>query len=125
MALVTTLVGRSIRGNQIYRHSDASAANTELVVSVPAGSGRRILQSTVVYSAAPTQAGVTFDIDSGVGAAYDATLNTGSANAQTSNYLPDGELHIGKDDAFKVTAPAGGGVITSQIVVYTEESGAR
>ncbi len=121
MAVTTNEVGRTPSGNRLLRHVETSAADTILAMSVKGGSGRKVLAVTVAYSAAPTQAGVTTKLDSGAGAGYDSTLNTGSANAQFTNYLPDGELIIGNDDALVVTAPAAGGVITSSIAVYTEE----
>lgn len=75
---------------------------------------------TVKYSAAPTQAGVTTELDSGIGSAYDTTLNTGTANAQNTVYIPGDAVKYGKDDSIRVTAPAGGAGITSSISIYTE-----
>src|SRR5574341_350220 len=119
MALVTTSVCGDKRK---HRHSDASTANNALTVTVPGLSGRRLIQVLVKYSAAPTQTGVTTEMDSGVGAAYDTTLNTGAANAQSTVYNPGGTILVGNDDAIRVTAPAGGIGITSQISVYTEDA---
>lgn len=115
-------VTRVAEDRRIHRHSEASAANTALTVSVGGHAGKRLLQVLVKYSAAPTHAGVTTELDSGAGAAYDTTLNTGAANAQNTVYNPGGTLLIGSDDAIKVTAPAGGAGITSQISVYTEDA---
>lgn len=120
-AITTTLVGRSPRGKQVMRIAQTSAAATALTLAVPGGPGRRLLQVTVAYSAAPTQAGVSAALNSGAGAGYDSTLNTGSANAQFTNYMPDGEVFIGNDDSLDVTAPSGGGVITAAIAVYVEQ----
>lgn len=119
MALTTTRVAADRR---IDRHSDASTANAPLTVTVQGQAGRRLVQVLVKYSAAPTQAGVTTEMDSGAGAAYDTTLNTGAANAQSTVYNPGGTIIIGSDDAIRVTAPAGGAGITSQISVYTEDA---
>lgn len=104
----------------VERLSEASAADTAKSLSTPVGKSRRLVFATVKYSAAPTQAGVTVKIDSGAGAAYDAVLLTGSANAQTTVHIPSDDLIICDDDIIKVTAPGGGGVITSQIAIYTE-----
>jgi hypothetical protein len=107
-------------GGRYRRISEASAANTALSTSTPTGVPFRLLFVLVRYSAAPTQAGVTTELDSGVGAAYDGVLVTGSANAQTTVYLPDPKIVAADDDAIKVTAPAGGATITSQISIYVE-----
>lgn len=118
MPVTTTLVGQS-GGKKIHRHVETGSANTQLVVTVPGGSGRRLLQVLTKYSAAPTQAGVTTEIDSGAGAAYDSTLNTGAANAQNTAYVPQEKPMVGNDDAIRVTAPAGGIGITASVSVYT------
>ena len=107
-------------GPAVDRHSDESAANTAISVSTPTGLPRKLLFATAKYSAAPTQAGVTTEVDSGAGATYDAVLNTGTANAQTTVYIPGGDVTIASDDAIKVTAPAGGAGITAAVAVYTQ-----
>ena len=107
-------------GGRYRRLSETSAANTALSVTTPSAVPHRLLFATVKYSAAPTQAGVTTEIDSGVGAGSDVVLNTGAANAQATVYAPDAELRVADGDAFKVTAPAGGAGITASIVVYVE-----
>lgn len=108
----------------IERLTNQSAGDTAMSVSTPTGKMRRFLYATVKYSAAPTQAGVTFELDSGKGAAWDALLDTGSANAQTTVLVPNNQNFIlGDDDIIKVTAPGGGGVITSAISIYTETYG--
>lgn len=105
----------------VERLTNQSAADTALSVSTPAGKRRRFLYATVKYSASPTQAGVTFELDSGKGAAWDVVLDTGSADAQTTVLVPNNQrFELGEDDVIKVTAPAGGGVITSAISIYTE-----
>lgn len=119
MAVTTVLV--SSGGKKLFRHNEAGSADTQLVVTVPTGPDRRLVQVLVKYSAAPTQAGVTTVLDSGAGAAYDTTLNTGAANAQNTVYNPGGTIVVGKDDAIVVTCPAGGGGITAAVTVYTEE----
>lgn len=108
-------------GRSLSRFSAASAANTALTASTDAVRARRLLSVTVKYSAAPTQTGATVTLNSGAGAAYDAVLNTGSANAETTVYVPDGVVIIATGDAIDVLAPAGGGVITSAVTIYTED----
>lgn len=107
----------------VERLSEASAADTAKSLSTPIGKVRRLIFASVKYSASPTQAGVTFELDSGAGAAYDATLSTGSANAQSTVFIPDNDFFLCDDDIIKVTAPSAGGVITSQIVIHTEPYG--
>lgn len=104
----------------IERHVETGAANTSLTSSLALSFPSRVLFVTVAYSAAPTQAGVTTTLNSGAGAGYDSTLNTGSANARYTNYLPDAELILAEDDALDVTAPAGGAGITASIAIYVE-----
>lgn len=104
---------------EIKKFSGASAADTAKTVSTTTGRWR-ILFVTVKYSAAPTQTGITVTLNSGIGAAYDTLLYTGTANAQNSVYYPAGELIIEPDDAIDVVAPAAGGVITSAIAIYAE-----
>lgn len=99
--------------------SGASAADTAKTVSAT-GLRMRLLFVTAKYSAAPTQAGVSTTLNSALGAAYDVALNTGSANAQTTVYVPDGDIIIEAGDSIDVLAPAGGGVITSAIAIYCE-----
>lgn len=104
----------------IEKLTNQSAANTALSLTTPTGKRRRYLFSTVKYSAAPTQGGVTVEVDNGVAAAYDTILNTGTANARDNAHFPDGKLELGDNDAIKVTAPAAGGAITSSITIWTE-----
>jgi len=115
VAIADTITG----ARAFERHSQASAANTAQTVTVT-GKRHRLMFATCVYSAAPTQAGVTFGVDSGVGAAYDATLSTGAANAQVSAYIPPQDMVLHPTDGWVVTAPAGGVAITSAIAVYVE-----
>jgi hypothetical protein len=107
-------------GGKYLRLTEASGANTALSVLTPADVPYRLCWVLVKYSAAPTQAGVTVELDAGAGAAFDGVLTTGSANAQTTVYLPDPKIVIAENDIIKVTAPAGGAGITSQISIYVE-----
>ena len=115
MALVTKNFG-----GRYQRFTNQSGANAILALSTPTDVALRILCVTTRYSAGPTQSGVTVDLDSGAGAAWDTLLASGSANARDTVYFPDGKLTIADGDALKVTAPAGGGVITSSISIYVE-----
>jgi hypothetical protein len=104
------------------RYTDASAANTALTLTIPAGKAYKFCWGVVKYSAPPTQTGVTFNLDSGAGAAYDAALETGTADAQVTVYIPSPNSLILTDaDTIAITAPAAGGVITSQISAYVVE----
>jgi len=107
-------------GGRYRRYSEAGSANTELSVTTPTGAHSRVLYTTTAYSAAPTQAGVTHVLDSGVGAAYDSTWSTGTANAQFTVFQPTAKLVLDNGDAFKVTAPAGGVGITAAVVIVVE-----
>lgn len=120
MATTSTLVGMTRDGRAIHRHVEAGAANTQLAVTFNPAGPCRILLVTARYSAAPTQAGVTAVLDSGAGAEYDTTLNTGSANAQNTVYSPNYRPVLSGDDALVVTAPAGGVGITAAVAIYTE-----
>lgn len=105
----------------IKRYNGVSAANTAKSVSTDVGKRLLLQQVTVAYSAAPTQAGTTVVLDSGLGAGYDCTLSTGTANARYTVYKPDTAIIINEDDIITVTAPAGGGVITASIIILTSE----
>lgn len=108
-------------GGGYVRITDVSAANTQLVLTALLGVAFRLVAVLVKYSAAPTQAGVLTELDSGVGAAYDTTLNTGAANAQSTAFIPGNDLDVAEDDAVRVTAPAGGVGITSQITILARK----
>ena len=119
MAVVTKVAGGIRTPITVERHTEASAADTAKTMSVT-GKLRRVIMAAVHYSAAPTQAGVTVVLNSGAGANYDLTLNTGAANAQDTVYLPSADLIILPDDQIDITAPAGGGVIVAYITLHTE-----
>jgi hypothetical protein len=123
MAMTQDKVGvRQGDRGALYRFVETGSANTELTATMPAiGGSFRLVLVTVAYSAAPTQAGVTTTLDSGAGAGYDATLNTGSANAQYTAYQPSQEMVLGSDDSLVVVAPAGGATITASVAIYVEK----
>ena len=124
MAMTSQLVGRTQDGRGIWRHTETGGANAILTASKVFGVCSRILGAYCRYSAAPTQAGVTFAIDSGAGALFDHLISTGTANAQHSLLLASA-LFIGDDDAFPIVAPAGGVGITASVSVYTEDQKIR
>jgi len=117
---LATIVSRNLR----KRHFDTSAADTALVVTTPAPSGtnpQRFMWVGVTYSAVPVHAGILIEIDSGSGATFDTRMLLGNANDQFAFFQIDGGLEILNDDAIRVTAPAGGGVITSTISIVMVE----
>lgn len=119
MALATHV---SAGYRRVTRYSDKSTANQPLVLTIPASAARHLSWVLVKYSAAPTQAGVTIAVDSGAGSDYDGTLVTGDANAQVTSYIPSPSLTFCDDDAIVITAPAGGGGITSTIAAVMEDA---
>lgn len=106
-------------GGRYRRYVETSGANTALTMTVNPGVPFRVLNALVSYSAAPTQTGVVFSLDSGAGAGYDGALSTGSANVRYNPYAPTG-LALAGDDAFTVLAPAAGGAVTSSISCSVE-----
>jgi len=117
--MATTVLSNQKR-TKLERHTNASAANTALTLTTPTGAVRRFLYTTVKYSAAPTHSGITANLDSGAGAAYDTELSKSAANLQNWDYQATGDVSLLDDDAIAVTAPAGGAGITSQITIVTE-----
>lgn len=105
----------------LKRYSGKSGANGILSVSTDKGKRMLVHQVTIAYSAAPTQAGITVNLDSGLGADYDVALDTGSANARYGVYKPTTPIIVMEDDVITVTAPAGGGVLTSAITILAQE----
>lgn len=109
-------------GGIVIQEYGASAPDTigALTTEVcPAGSSQKLLYVGIHYSAAPTYTGtgLTVKIDSALGASYDLTLASGTNNTQDVVYIPDTEIRILPGDAFLITTPAAGGVITSAIGV--------
>lgn len=111
----------SVQTVKLLRTNGESTDNAAQTVSTPSGDVRRIHHIFVRYSATPTHSGVTVTLNSGAGAAYDYELHASAANAETVNYVPDGDLVIDDDDVIDVTAPAGGAGITSNISIYTSK----
>lgn len=108
-------------GIRFYGTGAAASSDTLTTTAVAEHHRQRISYVSCVYSGAPTQAGVTVTIDSGLGAAYDTLLATGTANATTTVYAPDGDIWLMPGDAVLVTSPSGGGALTAAITVVVEE----
>lgn len=94
-----------------------SAANMPQTVSTPTGQVIEVVSVHVAYSNTPTQTGVVYTLDAGEGAAYDTVVQTDSANARYGNYIPNNRLRLGPDDQLDVLAPAGGGSLTSSVMI--------
>jgi hypothetical protein len=121
MAMTQDKVGFGPYGT-LHRFIETGAANTALTATLPATGGAfRLVLVTVAYSGAATQAGVTTTLDSGAGAGYDATLNTGAANARYTVYQPSDHMVLGNTDALVVAAPAGGVGVTASVSIYVEK----
>lgn len=104
--------------------SETGSANTQLASTTSArGNPFRIVAIIASYSAAPTQTGVIVTLVSGLGSGFNATLNSGSANAQYTVYIPTNDLILSGSDTITVTAPAAGGVITASVQIIVEELG--
>lgn len=104
----------------VYYGTGAANTDATMTTDVVADRSYRVSYASAAYSGSPTQAGVTFGIDSGLGSGYDATITTGSANAKYSAYTPSGDVILGVGDAFTITALAGGSGQTAAIVVVLE-----
>ncbi len=126
---MTVAYKKNSLGNRRAREqwSQASSADTaQTCTTDPAGDGRahaqpRELRAVFVnYSGNATQ-DVTVTLNSGIGAAYDTLLATLSLVAEQDGfYLPEKPIPIMHDDQIDVTAPAGGGALTSQVIIITE-----
>lgn len=100
-----------------------SGANGIGTADTSAGLGKkwRLSHVTAAYSGNPTQTGVTVTLNSGAGAAFDTVLNTGTANARYTTFIPSSPLYFAEDDQIDVSAPAGGGSLTSSVAIYCEQ----
>lgn len=128
MAFSVQRLGTTQRGGALIRLTEQSAANAALNDSYTPGGVWRLVSASVAYSAVPVQAGASFTLVSGAGAAYNSQLYAGAANAQFTNWPNEasgfqadakGPLY-GGGDAISVSAPAGGAGITSAASIYIE-----
>lgn len=106
------------KGAVLQSCSDESAADTALTITTPAtGRPFKLIGVYAKYSGSVTK-DVTITKDAGLGAAYDNLLTTIAIAAGTEgNYLPNTDRIFRPDDVLVVVAEAGGGVITSTLVV--------
>jgi hypothetical protein len=114
--------GRLIPGSDLDTPANGqSGANAQQLVATTIGFKRRILYATVNYSTTVTL-NATVTLLSALGAAWNTTLAlivfTGSASAI---WVPShSQWLIGVGDQIQVTAPAGGGGVTSTVAIYSE-----
>lgn len=104
---------------QLVQYYEQGADNTQLVAALAVSGRERVLEVGVKYDATATQAGVTVERDSDVGAAYDTILHTGAADAEDTVWLPAGDVWLGPD-GLRVTAPAGGAGVAATVYIITE-----
>lgn len=123
MAQTQTRCGTLSQGEgQLFRFVETGSANTDLTSSMAAfGAPFRLISVEIAYSNTPTQAGTTVKLNSGAGSAYDTTLDTGTANARYTLYIPTHDCIFGADDGIDVTALAGGAGITASVSIYVEK----
>jgi hypothetical protein len=98
-----------------------SAANASQSVATATGLKRRILYATIQYSTTVSLS-VTVTLLSALGAAWNTVLATVVFTAQAGGVWvpPHAEFIIAPGDSIQVTAPAGGGGVTSAIAIYNE-----
>jgi hypothetical protein len=115
----TTVTASGYKGPiRTYGTSAANQADT-LTTDVQTFT-QKLSYAYVSYSAAPTETGVIFEIDSSLGAGYDVRLSVAAANTQFNPYIPANDVYILPGDAVRVTSAAAGGVITGAVVIVTE-----
>lgn len=119
----TSLGGRHIR----ERWSQKSDANTAQTCSTdPAASERasaipRRLHAVFVHYSGDVTKDVTVTLNSGVHSDYDTLLNTLAIAAGKDAFWVCAEpVPIMEDDVIDVVAPAGGGTVTSTVLIVTE-----
>lgn len=93
---------------RIERHSDQSASNTPLVLTIPAGgTPRRIDRISGAYSA-PVSKSITIAVVSGAGSAYNETLPPIVITADVQgSFVPSTDMWLSGDDGLVITAPSG------------------
>lgn len=124
-AITRTVISSPKPGGAVYKTygtSTANQADTLTTTTVPVGATWRLLYTTVKYSAAPTQTGVTVEIVDSVGTTYDTTVATHTANGQNNYFIPDEETRLVTGDAIRVNVPAGGVGITAAIKIVVEQN---
>lgn len=107
----------------LVRTVGTGTANAITAVSTPTATAPfQLVAVAVAYSGSPTQAGVTVTLNSGAGAGYDTLISTGTANARYTWYQPAAPMFLSTDDVIDVSAPAGGGSLTSSVSIYTRSA---
>jgi hypothetical protein len=95
-----------------------SGANAAQTVSTPRdGRPKQVSYALAHYSAAPTQTGAITSVTPAGGAAYVTAVNTGTANALDTAYVPGAPLILGPADILSVLAPAAGGAVFSAVTI--------
>lgn len=102
--------------------SGTGTAHANYTLSTDSTHRLRILLVTCAYSNTPTQAGVTSTLNSALGSGFDCTLNTGSANARYTAWIPANEIILERGDTLDVLAPDGGVGLTASIAIYAESA---
>jgi hypothetical protein len=121
MAVITPTTEVTTGYRAMQRTYGTGGAASSDTLTTPTAGRRKLKYVMCAYSGAPTQAGVTVTIDSGLGAGYDCVLTTGSANARYTVYVPaEDVVWLMDGDAIVVAAPSGGGALTAAIVIVTE-----
>ena len=121
MAAITVSTDSSQHFKRFYGTGTANQADTLTSTVVASHRRQRLVQVTAVYSGAPTQTGVIITIDSGISAAHDVTLHTGSADVRYTIYTPDEDIFLMPGDAILINLPAAGGVVTASATILVEE----
>lgn len=120
-AITATKRGATVNGvgtiEEYYGTGASNQADTLSSAAVGKGGAQKLLYVTCKYDQAPTQAGVTVTLDSGISSLYDTLLTTGTANSQNTVYIPDGDVWLIDGDSIIVAAPAGGASIEASIVI--------
>src|SRR4030065_2288056 len=113
MAAITPVVtAQSFRGVGLESKagaliSGASASGSGDTLTSAVVRPFRLKRVHVHYAGAGTHSAVTVNVDSILGANYDQTLFTGTANQQDEDYIPDGEGALfAAGDEILVTVPA-------------------
>lgn len=108
---------------KVRRYYDKSAANTQLVLTIPANSTKhKILNVAVAYKNGAADQTVTttttIRLDSDIHADYDYQVGSIALSAAAwGSWSPTGEMWITKNDQLIITVPAGGVGFTSTVIV--------
>lgn len=115
VAIKDFTISRNGQTTRVRRFDETSGSNAVLTMACAPGVPARLLWAACLYTDAGTDT-VVVELNSGVGALYDAKLGSFAA---ASLYEPI-DLVIAEDDAVNFIAPAGGAAQESSIVAYFE-----